>query len=91
MLVHQLVRLFASLWHLISRLDIPLKMPFEPSLDFRLHRPSSIEHNHSIRLDEGSDVEHRDEDAFPAGQDQRDQIGGQRVEFAQIARLAYVS
>jgi hypothetical protein len=72
---------------LYTRSDILLQMPLESTLDLRLDRSSLLEHDDSVGLDEHPQVQHGDQDAGPSGQDDRDEIWGERVEFAQIAGL----
>ena len=57
-----------------SSFDIPLKMPFESSLHLTFHSSGGIEDDNSIRLDECSDMQHRNENTFASCENQWHEI-----------------
>lgn len=50
-------------------LDVPLKMPPEPALNLALHTSSLLKNDDSVGLDKCSDVQHRNQDTCPPGED----------------------
>ena len=71
-----------------ARLDVPLEVQLEAPLRLALLYARHVEYDDLVRLDQGPDVQDRDEDAGPAGEDDGHEIGGQGVELAQIAGLS---